>query len=57
MDIEQIVSIIPRRVHEWNQKDVEVWLTFIQLPQLIPKFSTALLIQNLIELTARNYSK
>lgn len=56
MDIEQIVSIIPRRVHEWNQKDVEVWLTYIQLPQLIPKFSMTLSIQNPIESTAKNYS-
>jgi hypothetical protein len=39
MDIDQIMGIIPRRIHEWTQKDVEVWLTYIHLPQLVPKIS------------------
>lgn len=42
MDYENLRNLIGKPTLCWSDNDIEIWLRFVHLPQLIPKFSKSI---------------
>lgn len=46
MDYQRLYEELPKQPIKWTVSDIEVWLRFVGLSNLYPKFSSSALIQN-----------
>lgn len=46
MDYQRLYEELPKQPIKWTVSDIEVWLRFVGLSNLYPKFSSCALIQN-----------